>query len=53
MSVKYELKDLDASKLPEDVREMLAEPIPKSRSPYHTIFYVENRDKAEYSKGSG
>lgn len=53
MSVKYELKDLDVSKLPKDVRELLAEPIPKTRAPYHTIFYLEERDKAEYSKGSG
>lgn len=53
MSVNYKLKNLDVSKLPDDVRELLAQPTSKSRTPYHSIFYLEEHDKAEYSKGSG
>ena len=47
MSVKYELKDLDVSKLPTIIRERLDE------TPHHTIFYLEDHDKPEFCKGDG
>ena len=51
--IRYELKDLDVSKLPEIVREQLG----RERTgctPYHTICYEpEKYDKPTYSEGTG
>ncbi len=51
MSVKYELKDLDVSKLPETIRELLDESPNVNHTPYHTIFYTETHDKPTYLIG--
>ena len=50
MSVKYLylLKDLDVSKLPEDVRKYLAEPAAKHHKPYHAIWFHEDHARPEY-----
>ena len=53
MSVNYELKDLDVSKLPETIRELLDGSPNVNHTPYHTIFYTETHDKPSYFEGIG
>ena len=53
MSIKYQLNDLDVFKLPKKVRELLAEPTPKDRTPHYNIWFTEKFDKPTYLEKTG
>ena len=54
MSVKYELKDLDVSKLPKAVRDQLdKDPDVERRTPYYSIWWPKTSDNPTYFEGLG